>query len=108
MCSPQSKAKSLKKGLNRPGSAQLSKALRSQFSQGVGAVDGNHVKRQGDWPSDDSCCKKTARPVSAFDVCAHRCWPSAPPHCAHVSVTNFDEYYCIAVKHDQIQLAALA
>ena len=25
-----------------------------------------------------------------------------------LSVTNFDEYYCIAVKHDQIQLAALA
>ena len=25
-----------------------------------------------------------------------------------LSVTNFDEYYCIAVKHDQIQLAAPA
>ena len=23
-----------------------------------------------------------------------------------LSVTNFDEYYCIAVKHDQIKLAA--
>ena len=23
-------------------------------------------------------------------------------------VTNFDEYYCIAVKHDQIKLSALA
>ena len=25
-----------------------------------------------------------------------------------LTVTNFDEYYCIAVKHDQIQLAAPA
>ena len=31
----------------------------------------------------------------------------ATPLCV-LPVTNFDEYYCIAVKHDQIQLAALA
>ncbi|ERO63926.1 hypothetical protein P308_26645 [Pseudomonas piscis] len=32
---------------------------------------------------------------------------SATPLCV-LSVADFDEYYCIAVKHDQIKLAALA
>ncbi|GBH12706.1 hypothetical protein KPSA1_06178 [Pseudomonas syringae pv. actinidiae] len=33
----------------------------------------------------------------------HRATPSGM-----TSVANFDEYYCIAVKHDQIKLAAFA
>ncbi|KTC33635.1 hypothetical protein AO265_05845 [Pseudomonas sp. ABAC61] len=32
---------------------------------------------------------------------------SATPLCV-LSVADFDEYYCIAVKHDQIKLAAFA
>jgi hypothetical protein len=106
MCSPQSKEqkcwvwvsgsgrkRSAVEGILHP--VQLIKA----------AVDGNHVEAAGGIGPARLALKKILRGENQFLPFA----PIDAVECATplgvFSVANFNEYYCIAIKHDQIKLA---
>ncbi|KOY03804.1 hypothetical protein AM274_05320 [Pseudomonas nunensis] len=109
MCSPQSKEqkcwvkvsgsgckRSAVEGILQP--VQLIKA----------AVDGNHVETARGIGPTRLALKKILRGENQF-------LPFAPIDAIEratplsvFSVANFNEYYCIAIKHDQIKLAAFA
>ncbi|MBB3243849.1 hypothetical protein FHW68_005433 [Pseudomonas sp. Tn43] len=70
------------------------------------AVDGNHVEAAGGIGPTRLALKKILRGENQF-------LPFAPIDAIEratplgvFSIADFDEYYCIAIKHDQIKLAA--
>ncbi len=89
---------------------QLSKAFRSQFSRGAASSAPSMAitsKRQGLLAQRDSRCRKYCAANINFLRLRASMLPAAPATPLGVfSITNFDEYYCIAVEHDQIKLAA--
>ena len=70
------------------------------------AIDGDHVEAARGIGPTRFALKKILRGKNQFLPFA----PIDAVECATplsvLSVTDFDEYYCIAIKHDQIKLAA--
>jgi hypothetical protein len=70
------------------------------------ALHGDHVEAAGERPSGLSC-RKTGGGASQLLLAPIDTAERATP-LSVFSVADFDEYYCIAIKHDQIKLAAFA
>ncbi|KZN16387.1 hypothetical protein A1D17_09525 [Pseudomonas fluorescens] len=107
MCSPQSKEQ--KCWVKVSGSGRKRSAVEGilQPVQLIKvAVDGNHVEAAGGIGPTRLALKKILRGKNQF-------LPFAPIDAIErttplgvFSIADFDEYYCIAIKHDQIKLAA--
>ena len=107
MCSPQSKeqkcvvnmsGESAVEGIFEP--VEINKACRCAFH-------GNHIETAGGvGPAMLFLQEKLRGEYQLLTLAPVDTGQSATPLCVF-SVADFDEYYCIAVKHDQIKLAAL-
>jgi hypothetical protein len=107
MCSPQSKEQ--KCWVKVSGSRRKRSAVEGilqPVQPGEVAVDGNHVEAARGIGPTRLALKKILRGENQFLPLA----PIDAIECATplgvLSVADFNEYYCIAIKHDQIKLAA--
>ena len=106
MCSPQSKeqkcvvkmsGESAVEGIFKP--IQISGARRCAFY-------GNHIETAGViGPAAFALQEKLRSEYQLLTLAPVDTGERATPLCVF-SVADFDKYYCIAVKHDQIKLAA--
>jgi hypothetical protein len=109
MCSPQSKEQKcwVKVSGSRCKPSAVEGILQPVQLIQV-AVDGNHVEAARGIGPTRLALKKILRGENQFLPFA----PIDAIECATplsvFSVADFDEYYCIAIKHDQIKLAAFA
>jgi hypothetical protein len=109
MCSPQSKEQKCWVKVSGSGRARSAVEGILQPVQLIEvAVDGNHVETARGIGPTRLALKKVLRgnyqflPFALIDA-AERATPLSV-----FSVADFNEYYCIAIKHDQIKLAAFA
>jgi hypothetical protein len=72
------------------------------------AVDGNHVETAGVISPAGFALQEILRGENQFLALALVDAIERATPLGIFSVADFDEYYCIAVKHDQIKLAAFA
>jgi hypothetical protein len=107
MCSPQSKEQKCWVKVSASGRRRSAIEGILQPVQLIEvAVDGNHVEAAGGIGPTRLALKKILRgnnqflPFALIDA-IERATPLSV-----FSVANFNEYYCIAIKHDQIKLAA--
>ena len=110
MCSPQSKEQKCAvkmSDLCRWRSAVEGVAQPVQTSGSVGAAFyGNHIETAGGiGPAMLFLQEKLRSEYQLLTLAPVDTGERATPLCVF-SVADFDEYYCIAVKHDQIKLAA--
>jgi len=107
MCSPQSKEQNFRVKVSGSGRTRSAVEGILQPVQLIeAAVDGNHVETARGIGPTRLALKKILRgknqflPFALIDA-IERATPLSV-----FSVANFNEYYCIAIKHDQIKLAA--
>jgi hypothetical protein len=107
MCSPQSKEQNLSVGLS---GSQRRRSTVESILQPVQlirmAVDGHHVEAAGGIGPTRLALKKILRSENQFLLLAPIDASERATPLSVFSVANFNEYYCIAIKHDQIKLAA--
>ena len=107
MCSPQSKEQKCRVKVH--GSERVRSAVEGvlQPIQLIeAAVDGNHVKTAGGVGPTRFALKKILRGKNQFLPFARIYAIERATPLSVFPVADFDEYYCIAIKHDQIKLAA--
>ena len=109
MCSPQSKEQNVSVKLS--GSQRRRSTVESilQPVQLIGvAVDRHHVEAAGGIGPARFTLKKILRGENQFLLLARIDAGKRAAPLSVLSIANFYEYYCIAIKHDQIKLAAFA
>jgi hypothetical protein len=109
MCSPQSKEQKCRVKVSGSGCKRSAvKGILQPVQLIKVAVDGNHVETARGIGPTRLALKEILRgenqflPFTPIDA-IERATPLSV-----FSVANFNEYYCIAIKHDQIKLAAFA